>query len=65
MYFVKLRHADYEPGKVFNFATYVAASNFAEAAICHGRKIDGNPLVAEVWSDVENYNPRKPDNEEK
>ena len=64
MYFVKLRHAEYDAGKVFNMATYDLASKFAEVAINHGRQMEGNPLVAEIWSDVKNSNPRKPDDEE-
>ena len=65
MYFVKLRHAEYDAGKVFNMTTYDLASKFAEVAINHGRQIDGIPLVAEIWADDSNSNTRKPDDEEK
>lgn len=53
MYFVRLRYEPYSEGVTVGFESLELASAFAANAIEGGVESKFNPLVAEVWKDVD------------
>ena len=53
MYFVRLRYEPYSEGVTVGFDSLELASAFAATAIDGGVESKFNPLVAEVWKDVD------------